>query len=218
MIASTGQHHVLTPNPEMLLASRSNPAFRSVLQYSSLNVPDGVGLLLASMFLGNPIRERVSGIDLITALCRVTDQPVFLLGAGPGVAERAAEVLHKQNPSLFIAGTYGGSPNAAEEAAIIERINQSGAKILFVAYGAPRQDLWIARNLKRMPGVGVAMGVGGSFDFLAGVLTRAPKWMRSIGLEWLFRLLQQPSRIGRIFNAVVVFPLIVLLTEKRQGS
>lgn len=217
-MAETGQHHVLTPNPEMLLVARSNPQFRSVLQHSSLNVPDGVGLLLASIFLGNPLPERVSGIDLLTALCCATDQPVFLLGAGPGVAERAGAVLQKQNPSLVIAGTYGGSPNLSDEEVIVERVNRSGAKLLFVAYGAPRQDLWIARNLKRMPGINVAMGVGGSFDFLAGVLTRAPKWMRAIGLEWLFRLLQQPSRIGRIFNAVVVFPLFVLLTEKRQAS
>ena len=212
MITSGGQHHVLTPNPEMLVAARSNAAFRSVLQASSLNVPDGYGLILASRLLGCPLRERVSGIDLLTALCLRIDVPVFFLGAATGVAEQAAAALKAKNPALTVAGTYGGSPLSSAEDDIVDRVNRSGANVLFVAYGAPKQDLWIARNLKRMPNILVAMGVGGSFDFLAGIRKRAPEFLRSFGLEWLWRLLQEPKRICRIFTATIVFPLLVFLS------
>ncbi len=218
MLQEEGQHHVLTPNPEMLLAARSNEIFCSVLQSSALNVPDGYGLILASLFLGNPLPERVAGIDLLTALCLRIEGPVFLLGAEEGVAARAGEALRLQNPSLIIAGTHGGSPNPSEEEEILLKINASGAKLLFVAFGSPRQDLWIARNLTRMSGIRVAMGVGGSFDFLAGVRSRAPHWMRSVGFEWLWRLVQEPKRFRRILRAVFLFPLLVLLTENRSHS
>lgn len=210
MIGSGAQHHVLTPNPEMLVAARSNPAFLSVLQFSSLNVPDGYGLILASRFLGSPLPERVSGVDLLTEFCRKIDVPVFFLGAAPGVAERAAAVLKKNNPMLITAGTHAGSPRVEEEDEIVCRINASGARVLFVAYGAPAQDLWIAKNLQRMRSVRLAMGVGGSFDFLAEVRKRAPYFLRACGFEWLWRLLKEPKRIGRIFKAVVIFPFLVL--------
>ncbi len=216
MLDGGGQHHVLTPNPEMLLAARSNEIFRSVLQSSALNAPDGYGLILASIFLGDPLPERVSGIDLLFSLCRRTEGPIFLLGAAEGVAARAAETLRASHNDLIIAGTHSGSPNPSEEDSILQNINGSGAKVLFVAFGSPKQDLWIARNLSRMPGIRVAMGVGGSFDFLAGVRSRAPYWMRSTGLEWLWRLLQEPRRFRRILRAVFLFPLLVLLTEKRK--
>ncbi|MBN1967050.1 MAG: WecB/TagA/CpsF family glycosyltransferase, partial [Anaerolineae bacterium] len=124
---------------------------------------------------------------------------LFLLGAAPGVAERTAAVLECDYPGLQIAGTYAGSPAPQEEEAIIERVNASGADILFVAYGAPRQDDWIARNRERL-NVRVAMGVGGSFDFIAGVVPRAPRWMQQIGLEWLFRLIRQPWRWRRMLR------------------
>lgn len=218
MLEEEGQHHVLTPNPEMLLAARANETFRLVLQSSALNVPDGYGLILASLFLGNPLPERVSGIDLLTALCLRIEGPVFLLGAEAGVAARAGEALRSCNPALLIAGTHSGSPNASEEEEILQKINSSSAKVLFVAFGSPRQDLWIARNLRRMPMIKVAMGVGGSFDFLAGGRSRAPHWMRSIGLEWLWRLIQEPKRARRILRAVFLFPFLVFLTESRQRS
>lgn len=216
MIEGEGQYHVLTPNPEMLLIARSNEVFRSIFQSSALNVPDGYGLILASHFLGDPLPERVSGIDLLSALCRRIEGPVFLLGAAEGVAVRAAETLRAANSGLMIAGTYSGSPNPSEENSILQHINDSGAKVLFVAYGCPKQDLWIARNLSRMPGIRVAMGVGGSFDFLAGVRSRAPVWMRTVGFEWFWRLIQEPRRARRILRAVLLFPILVFLTEKRK--
>lgn len=210
MLASDGQHHVMTPNPEMLVEAVRNPAFRHVLSRSALNVPDGFGLLLAARMRGTPLRERVTGADLLLALCTDEDAPkIFLLGAAPGVAEKAAEALQKQNASLRIAGVFAGTPSQEDAADIIRRINASGANLLFVAYGAPVQDLWIHRHLSAMPGVRVAMGVGGAFDFLAGVRTRAPGWMRSLGIEWVWRLIQEPSRLKRIVRAVIVFPWMV---------
>ncbi len=120
-------------------------------------------------------------------------------GLAPGVAEQAAARLVEQNPGLQIVGTYAGSPAPDEEDDIIARINASGADILFVAYGAPRQDIWIARNRERL-NVQVAMGVGGTFDFIAGIVPRAPRWMRRIALEWLYRLYKQPWRWRRMLR------------------
>lgn len=210
-LSASGAHHVMTPNPEMLTEASRNPDFKALLQSSDFNIPDGAGLLWAARRKGQVLPERVTGVDLLSAVTAdATCPPVFLLGAAEGVAEAAAEHLRKKNPSLHIAGTYAGSPHEDQEATIISKINASGASILFVAYGAPKQDLWIRKNLSKMPTVHVAMGVGGAFDFLAGKRKRAPQVFRSFGLEWLWRLIQEPSRIGRIFTAVVVFPYLVL--------
>jgi len=215
MIGSGSGHHVMTPNPEMLVEARRNPLFRAVLQKSSLNVPDGSGLLWAARRQSSSLPERVAGVDLLKDICAVGSvPPVFLLGAAPGVAERAALRLRESNPGLRVAGTYSGTASPEDDDQIVARINSSGAEILFVAYGAPKQDLWIDRNLPKMLAVRVAMGVGGSFDFLAGTKKRAPAWMRRMALEWLYRLIREPSRLKRIFTAVVVFPLLIL----REGS
>ncbi len=211
MAKSNEQHHVMTPNPEMLVAAHRDPAFQKVLQSSALNIPDGTGLLWAAKRIGTPLRERVTGVDLVEKLCGQSGLgSIFFLGAAPGIAESAANILRTKNSALNIAGTFAGSPSALDEIAIIEKITQSGATILFVAYGAPAQDVWIARNLKSIPNVRVAMGVGGSFDFLAGKQKRAPSFMRSLGIEWLWRVFKEPKRIGRIWNAVVVFPWLVM--------
>lgn len=210
-LASGQQHHVMTPNPEMLVAAHRDPAFRTLLNQTALNVPDGAGLLWAARRTGGFLPERVTGIDLLSSLLlRLDLPPVFLLGAAPGVAEKAAQVLRTQHPALRIAGTFSGSPRQEEEDAIAARINASGAGILFVAYGAPGQDFWIHRNLRNMPSVHVAMGVGGAFDFLAGTRKRAPAVFQSLGIEWLWRLLQEPRRLRRIITAVLVFPYLVL--------
>ena len=214
-LKAEGRHHVMTPNPEMLVESSRNPIFKDVLMTSSLNVPDGAGLLWASR---GKLPARVTGIDLLSALCADPRCPsVFLLGAAPGVAERAGAALRDINPSLIVAGTYSGSPSVADEEGIIRRINESGASILFVAYGAPKQDLWIARNLPKLHSVRVAMGIGGALDFLAGVRKRAPSFMRSMHLEWLWRLIQEPRRFVRIFTAVVIFPLLVFSSPQTQA-
>jgi N-acetylglucosaminyldiphosphoundecaprenol N-acetyl-beta-D-mannosaminyltransferase len=206
------QRQVVTPNSEMLVAGARDASFRAVLNGAALSLPDSAGLLPLARWTGQHLPARVTGVDTVQSLCADLDEAhtVFLLGAAPGVAEKAADALRRRNPRLRIAGTFAGSPKDADASAIIQRINAASPHLLFVAYGAPAQERWIHTHLAAMPSVRVAMGVGGTLDFLAGARTRAPSWMQSLSLEWLWRLLQEPSRLGRILNAVAVFPLLVL--------
>ncbi len=205
------QHHVMTPNNEMLVEASGNRAFADVLRSSSFNLPDSTGLLWAARRTGQQLPARVTGVDTVIRLCSELgqDQKVFLLGAAPGVAEKAAEALRRKHPALVIAGTHSGSPSDTDAPAIIQTINTSGASILFVAFGAPAQDMWIHRYLTDLPSVKVAMGVGGTFDFLAGMQKRAPLWMQNLGLEWLWRFIRQPSRAPRMWKALITFPWLV---------
>jgi N-acetylglucosaminyldiphosphoundecaprenol N-acetyl-beta-D-mannosaminyltransferase len=201
-VAGNTPRHVVTVNPEMLIIARQDPNFRHILQRADLCVPDGVGLLWAAKRQGTPLPQRVTGSDglpIIAARAAERGWRLFFLGAAEGVADKAAEILRQRHPELQIVGTYSGSPAPAEEDAIVERVNASGADLLFVAYGAPEQDKWIARNLPRLQ-VKMALGAGGSLDFVAGVLPRAPLWMQRLGLEWLFRLYLQPWRIRRMLR------------------
>lgn len=211
MLAGSAQCHVATPNNEALVEANRNEAFRSLLNRTALNLPDSTGVLWASRWLERPLPSRVTGVDTVTSLCATLDAstPVFLLGAREGVAEQAAATLRSANPNLRVAGTFAGSPKDADAPDIVARVNASGAALLLVAYGAPAQELWIDKHLKDMPSVRVAIGIGGTFDFLAGTKKRAPAWMRRIGLEWLYRFVQEPSRYKRMWNAVVVFPWLV---------
>ena len=209
-------YHVCTVNPEFMMVAQNDPNFRHILQRADLCVPDGVGLLWAAKHRGTPLPERVTGSDgvpIIAERAAKRGWKLFFLGAAPGVAEQAAAILLEQHPDLQISGVYAGSPTAEEEDAIVERINASGADILFVAYGAPQQDKWIARNSPRLQ-VSMAMGVGGAFDFIAGVIPRAPQWMRNAGLEWLYRLYKQPWRIKRMLR-LPRFVLAVLRERSR---
>jgi N-acetylglucosaminyldiphosphoundecaprenol N-acetyl-beta-D-mannosaminyltransferase len=199
-VQSGAAHQIVTLNPEFVMQAQGNGPFRRVLREADLALPDGQGLLWAARFLGCPLPERVTGADTVPLMARLSAERSyrpFLLGAAPGVAERAADALRSAFPGLQIAGTYAGSPDPQEETEIVARIRAARPDLLFVAYGAPRQDLWIHRNLHRL-GVPVCMGVGGTLDFIAGVTPRAPRWMREHGLEWLYRLIIQPSRWRRM--------------------
>ena len=189
--------------------------FRNILNRADLCVPDGVGLLWAARRRGTPLPERVTGSDGVPIIAEHAAQNgwrLYFLGAAPGVADKAADILRAKYPELKIVGVYSGSPAPDEEDAIVERVNASQADILFVAYGAPEQDKWIARNLPRLRVI-MAMGVGGAFDFIAGVVPRAPLWMQRMGLEWLFRLYLQPWRIRRMLR-LPRFVLAVLFERK----
>jgi N-acetylglucosaminyldiphosphoundecaprenol N-acetyl-beta-D-mannosaminyltransferase len=191
---------VVTVNPEFIMAARRDPAFAAVLNNADLAVPDGAGLIWAARRRGRPLPERVAGVDIVENVAAVAARQglrVFLLGAQEGVAAAAAAVLSARYPGLIVAGTFAGSPAAAEDAAIVTRVNEAQAAILFVAYGAPRQDLWIERNRARLR-AGVAVGVGGAFDFISGRSRRAPRWMQQLGLEWLHRLYHEPWRWRRM--------------------
>ncbi|MBA3868636.1 MAG: WecB/TagA/CpsF family glycosyltransferase [Anaerolineae bacterium] len=211
-IASNRIHHVCTINPEFIMIARRDINFHNILSRADLCVPDGVGLLWAARHLGKPLPERVTGSDGVPKIAAHAAQmgwKLYFLGAAPSVADKAAEILRQQHPTLQIVGIYSGSPAPNQEDAIVEKVNAAGADILFVAYGAPEQDKWIARNLPRLQ-VKIAMGVGGSFDFIAGVIPRAPLWMRRYGIEWLYRLYLQPWRIRRMLR-LPRFVLAVLL-------
>lgn len=208
-------HQIATVNPEFVMTAQSDVAFRHVLRAADLCLPDGVGLLYAARRMGHSLPERVPGSELVYRLAEqaaARGWPLFLLGAAPGVADEAATILTERYPGLVIAGTYAGSPDPAENEAIVRRVNDSGAALLLVAYGAPKQDKWIARNRERLTTVRVAIGVGGSLDFVTGRATRAPQWAQEAGLEWLHRLYKEPWRWRRML-ALPRFATKVMLSR-----
>lgn len=199
-IDSGRPHQVATVNPEFIMRACRDAEFLRILRQAALCLPDGVGVLWAGRVLGRPFRARVTGVDTtwrLMALAARRGYRVFLLGAAPGVAERAAQVMTAAYPGLRIVGTYAGSPSPDEDEAIGVVVQAARPHILLVAYGAPAQDKWIARNQARL-GVPLAMGVGGTFDFISGVSRRAPAAMRRVGLEWLHRLYCEPWRWRRM--------------------
>jgi len=223
LIRRGGAHQFTTVNPEFVMAAQDDEEFHNVLANAALNVPDGAGVVWAARRRGLTLRERVAGVDLMLALCALASRQgwrVFFLGARPGVAERAAAQIVLTYPGLTVAGTYAGTPHRAEELPIVERVRAARPHLLFVAYGAPAQDKWLARNLPLISSgaaVGkegghgiVGMGVGGAFDFIAGVQKRAPAWMQQANLEWLYRLVRQPWRWRRQM-ALVRFVMSVML-------
>ncbi len=204
-------HQIVTVNPEFVVQSRGDTAFRTALEQADLALPDGVGLVWAARVLGAPLRGRVTGVDLVEALAaRAAERRhrLFLLGGAPGVAETAAAVLQSRHPALVVAGCYGGSPRPEEEAAIVALVRAAQPDVLLVAYGAPAQDVWGHRNLAAL-GVPVVIGVGGTFDYLSGRAPRAPGWVRRGGFEWLYRLVRQPWRWRRQLRLPVFVALVL---------
>lgn len=226
----------VTPNPEMLLAAQKNFAFKKVLNSADFAAADGVGILWAAYFLSfrkrsflallgslaailfapQKIRKiipaRITGTDLfpqLLQLAAVQKKKVFLLGGGEGVAEKVKNKFEREFPQLEISGVFAGSPQISDEAAIRQKIDESKAALLFVAFGAPNQEMWLARNLPKLKFIRFAAGIGGAFDFHAGTISRAPKIFRRLGLEWLWRLIRQPSRLPRIWNATFRFVKLV---------
>ena len=207
---------IATVNPEFLVYSREEPQFRAALQRAALCIPDGIGVLWAARLQGRKLRERVAGSDLVLYLAEEAAKSgwrVYFLGAAQNVAKKTAQILSGWYPDLNVAGTYSGSPSQEEEDDIVSRIHASRADLVFVAYGAPKQDLWLSRNLQRT-GAKVGVGVGGSFDFITGVQKRAPRWVQRIGLEWLYRLLREPWRWRRQL-ALPKFVWLVLSGQDR---
>jgi len=230
-----GQVFCVTPNPEICLAAQEDRAFLKILNGADLSIADGFGILWAARYLQSkrgffrwlwtlltpgqtkrhsPFPERVTGTDVVQHFCQqFPERKVFLLGAAPDVNEQLKDQL--KNAQVKVVGNYSGDASEKLEPIIRSMIIASDAEVLFVAFGAPHQEQWITRNLPQLPGVKVAMGIGGAFDFMTGKRKRAPRWMRSIGLEWLYRLLIEPKRIKRIFRATVVFPWKVFRYEQK---
>jgi N-acetylglucosaminyldiphosphoundecaprenol N-acetyl-beta-D-mannosaminyltransferase len=194
------------------LVSR-NPDYMAVLRDSQLALADGIGMKLAGKLLGREIRQNVNGTDLFPRLCESlsgTGAGIFLLGARPGFAEKVRDWIVERYPSTLVSGYHDGYFSAEEEPEVIREIARSRAAILLVAFGSPRQDLWIHRHLAAT-GVKVAMGVGGLFDFYSGRIPRAPLWMREVGAEWLYRFYQEPRRMWRRYfvgNAIFLWRVV----------
>jgi N-acetylglucosaminyldiphosphoundecaprenol N-acetyl-beta-D-mannosaminyltransferase len=184
------KYYIVTPNPELLVIASKDNKYKAILNKAKLALPDGIGVMLAGRILGRPLKERMHGVDLLEKLCKeVSKQPITVgfLGAGSGVAVRTAECLQKKYPGLKVS-------IVSEE--WTEDLKDKKTDILFVAFGSPKQEIWISENLEKLP-VKVLIGVGGAFDFVSGKVRRAPLLVRKIGLEWLFRLVIQPWRIKR---------------------
>ena len=219
-LISGEQRLVFTPNPEMLVKAGSDGYFKEILNRGSLNLCDGVGMVFAGRLSGQKI-SRLPGVDFMVDLCELAEQKkysIYLLGSlSDEVLKMTSKNLLKKFPELIIAG-YDRGPMVADgpgrqmsgDQAVIDRINEAKPDILFVAFGMGKQEKWLAENLSKMPSVKIGMGVGGAFDYLSGTVSRAPRLMRKIGLEWLYRLLNQPRRFGRIFNATLRFSYLIL--------
>lgn len=190
---------VVTLGTEMVVYAQRDARYREVLDRCALSLCDTIGLLKAAQAQGADLRERVAGADLIHDLCAGAAReglPVYLLGAAPGIAQRAAAELQQLHPGLLVAGTRDGYFSEHESAAIAAEIRASGARLLFAALGFPKQEFWLEEHLAQT-GCGAGIGVGGTFDVLAGAVERAPERWRSMGLEWLYRLLKEPRRWRR---------------------
>lgn len=195
-------HQVVTVNTDFVRLARGDAAFRQAINHSDLSVADGMPVVWTSRLLGHKLPERVTGVDVVedgASLAAERGYRIFLLGAGPGVADKAAAELVLRYPGLHIAGTYAppmGPFAHDEDARMIGLVRAARPDMLFVAFGAPRQDVWIAQHLHRL-GVPVCVGVGGTFDFLAGRVPRAPLALQRAGLEWAYRLVREPRRLWR---------------------
>src|SRR4051794_32971374 len=188
-------HHIMTPNPEFVMHALREPEFRALLGRVDLAPADGIGLKWAGALLGQPIRDIVPGSEIVERIApRAAGRKErwFLLGAEPGVAAEAGAVLERRYPGLVIAGTWSGAPGPQHDAEICARIEGvMPVDVLLVAYGAPGQDFWIARNQSRLR-IPIAIGVGGTFNLLAGKNPRPPRIVKRLQLIWLFRLVTEP--------------------------
>jgi N-acetylglucosaminyldiphosphoundecaprenol N-acetyl-beta-D-mannosaminyltransferase len=203
----------------MMLDAEQDQELRRILERASLVVPESSGILWASRVLDKPLQEFTPGIDLMLSICRMAAEkghPAFLLGSAPGIAQEAGRTLTTRFPGLQIVGTQHGYFQSAETASIIDGIRQAKPLLLFVGMGMPTQEKWIAAHLEEL-GVPVVMGVGGSFDVLSGKLRRAPPLMRRTGVEWLYRLAQEPWRWRRIAQ-LPVFAWKVLMEKRTVRS
>jgi N-acetylglucosaminyldiphosphoundecaprenol N-acetyl-beta-D-mannosaminyltransferase len=203
---------VITANPEFVVLARREPKVRAAAERADLVVADGVGLVLASRILRRPLPGRARGRDLVLRLAADAQRlglSMYLLGAREGVAERAAAALRRVQPGLRIAGTFAGSPAAADDGTTVGRVRSAFPDILLVAYGMPHQELWIVRNMTSLPTARVVMGVGGAFDYLAGDAPLPPGWVARSGFEWLWRLAHQRWRWRRQL-ALPLFLMLVL--------
>jgi len=218
-IASARNLRILAVNPEKIMRANKDPDLAGMLEDAEVLIPDGIGVVIALRWLQNRRIARLAGADLMLALCAHAEEcgyPVFLVGASEDTSRLAQAKLQRDFPHLIIAGRLNGFDDLADEGESRRRIAASGASIVFVALGSPQQERWIARNFRHL-GSSVIQGVGGTLDVVAGVVNRAPRIWRACGVEWLYRLLSQPSRIKRQY-VLPIFLGKVILARLRPGE
>lgn len=211
---SQGTHYVVTPNPEIVELCRENLAAKIAVNEADLVLADGIGVVKGAAMLGTPLKDRVPGIEFAAGLMAglaANGKTLYLLGAKPGVAEQAAQRLQAAYPGLVIAGTHDGY--FKDDAAVAEEIRKTGADVVFVCLGAPKQELWM-KKFGPATGAHLLCGLGGSLDVFAGVVERAPKFWSDHGLEWFYRLCREPRRIGRMMKLPLF--LVHVQQEKRK--
>ena len=211
---SQGTHYVVTPNPEIVELCRENLAAKIAVNEADLVLADGIGVVKGAAMLGTPLKGRVPGIEFAAGLMAglaAKGKKLYLLGAKPGVAEQAAGRLQTTYPGLVIAGTHDGY--FKDNAAVAEEIRKTGADVVFVCLGAPKQELWM-KKFGPATGAHLLCGLGGSLDVFAGVVERAPKFWSDHGLEWFYRLCREPRRIGRMMKLPLF--LVHVRQEKRK--
>ena len=202
---------VVTPNSEMLAVAAEDQKLAAILNSADLATADGIGVVIASRILGKPLEERVAGFDLISALFKeLAEENInfYFLGGKPGIVDRAAANLKAKYPDLNISGYHHGYLDRESQQRVIEEINNKKIDLLLVGMGVPLQEKFLDSNLEKLK-VGAAVTVGGSFDVLAGEVNRAPLWMQKAALEWFYRLLQEPSRFGRMLSLPKFIYLVI---------
>ena len=212
--------YLTNPNVDVIMRFTKDKDFADYYRKGALCTADGTPIMWAARFLGTPLKEKVSGSDLVPRVCELANRKgykLFFLGGRPGAADAAKETLLKRLPHLNIVGTYappfGFEKDTTELARIASMIKEAKPDILFVGLGAPKQENWIRDNYKNL-GVPVFMGVGVTFEFIAGIVKRAPKWMQSAGLEWLWRLMMEPGRLWKRY-LIDDMPFFFLILKQR---
>lgn len=206
---------VVTPNAEIGYDACKNKEFRDLLNRADLMLPDGAGVVLAAKLRKTPLKGKVAGIDFATNMLSVFARrgtKLYLLGSKPGVAEQAAGKMKEKAPGLVICGMADGY--FKDEAPVVEKINEAGAEALFVCLGAPKQERFMFTHQAELTTVRLMAGLGGSLDSFAGNVKRAPKWMIRLNLEWLYRLIKEPKRIGRMMR-LPKYILRAVFTKKK---
>ena len=218
-----GGRQICFVNTDCVNKAQKDAAYAALLKASDAVLADGIGIRIAGKILRQEIRQNVNGTDLFPLLCarlKSSDTGMYLLGGKPGVAELVRDWVAQNYPGTRVNGLHHGYFSQEELPNLLDDIRSSGAQILFVAFGSPKQDMWIAENLSKT-GAKVAMGVGGLFDFYSGNIPRAPQWMRELSLEWAFRLMQEPSRMWKRYllgNAVFLARIVLWMLRPRQIS
>lgn len=217
LAGSSGPLQIVTINAEMAMAAGQEAKLAAIIRNSGLVLPDGSGIVWAARRRSVPV-AKVPGVEFIheiAARCAGSGKSLYLLGAGPGVADEAAEALCARHRGLIVAGTQDGYFSAEDEPAVCKRIAEARPGALLVALGVPRQEYWIADRQAEL-GVPVCMGVGGSFDVLSGRVRRAPRPMVAMHLEWFYRLLKEPWRWRRMAAALPAFVVAALASERQE--